>query len=600
MSENVNERKNIFVLVDEAHRTTTGDLGNYLVGALPNATLIGFTGTPIDKTAHGKGTFKVFGLFDEKGYLDKYSIRESIEDKTTVPLKYTLAPSKVPKEQLEKEFFSLVEAEGVSDIEDLNRILDRAINLKNFLKAQERIDKVAKFVAGHFKENVEPLGYKAFLVGVDREACVLLKEALDNYLPAEYSKVVYTAAHNDSEKLKKYYLSEDEEKRLRKSFLKPESMPKILIVTEKLLTGFDAPILYCMYLDKPVRDHTLLQAIARVNRPYEQLQNDKRIEKPCGLIVDFIGIFDNVEKALAFDSDVVASVIENLDVLKNRFADLMKKEASEYLKLLKEGSGDKIVEKIIDLVNNPKEREKFFEFYKELETLYEIISPDAFLRPYIDDYIQLSRMYEIAVNAKSVRPIMDLQKKTEELVRKNVSIQGLNGTLTPRAIDEQTLDAIKKDNSSDNSKVVNLARGLVNAIDTEGGAPFLVPLSDRASAIIEALSDRQTSTRDALIAIEKLIEEYNQAKREMAGKKMNLRTFSIYWVIKQANVKNPDAVTAQVGNLLNRYPNWKSNSAELCRLRAELYKVFIPAVGKDRMMALVDKILKVQPTGAAS
>jgi type I restriction enzyme, R subunit len=134
-------RTNVFVLVDEAHRTTSGDLGNYLVGALPNATFIGFTGTPIDRIAYGKGTFKVFGKDDEKGYLDKYSIAESIDDGTTLPLHYTLAPNdiRVPRAQLEKEFFALTEAEGIADIEELNKILDRAVNLKAFLKATDRI-----------------------------------------------------------------------------------------------------------------------------------------------------------------------------------------------------------------------------------------------------------------------------------------------------------------------------------------------------------------------------------------------------------------------------------------------------------------------------
>src|SRR3990170_3225791 len=177
-------RSNVFIFVDEAHRTTSGDLGNYLVAALPDATMIGFTGTPIDRIAYGKGTFKVFGKDDPQGYLDKYSISESIADGTTLLLHYTLAPNdiRVPQELLEKEFLDLAEAEGISDIEELNRILDKAIRLKAFLKASGRVEQVAQYVARHFRENVDPLGYKAFLVGVDREACALYKRALDRYL----------------------------------------------------------------------------------------------------------------------------------------------------------------------------------------------------------------------------------------------------------------------------------------------------------------------------------------------------------------------------------------------------------------------------------
>src|SRR5216683_4897794 len=133
MPANLNTRKNIFVLIDEAHRTTGGDLGNFLMAGLPNASFIGFTGTPVDKTAYGKGTFKTFGGEDDRGYLHKYSIAESIEDGTTLPLYYNLAPNHmlVPHELMEKEFFSLAEAEGIADIDELNRILERAINLKN-------------------------------------------------------------------------------------------------------------------------------------------------------------------------------------------------------------------------------------------------------------------------------------------------------------------------------------------------------------------------------------------------------------------------------------------------------------------------------------
>ncbi|MCX7855897.1 MAG: HsdR family type I site-specific deoxyribonuclease, partial [Anaerolineae bacterium] len=185
MPANLCTRSNVFVLVDEAHRSTGGDLGNYLMGALPNATYIGFTGTPIDRTAHGQGTFKVFGRDDPKGYLDKYSIRESIADGTTVPLHYALAPNelRVDRETLDREFLSLAELEGVSDIEDLNRVLDRAVTLRNMLKSPDRMRRIAQFVASHFREKIEPMGYKAFLVAVDREACCRYKEELDRLLP---------------------------------------------------------------------------------------------------------------------------------------------------------------------------------------------------------------------------------------------------------------------------------------------------------------------------------------------------------------------------------------------------------------------------------
>ena len=216
--------------MDEAHRTTGGDLGNYLMGALPNATYIGFTGTPIDRTAYGKGTFKVFGIDDPKGYLDKYSIRESVEDGTTVPLHYSLAPNdlRVDRETLEKEFLDLAELEGVSDIEELNTVLERAVTLKNMLKNRDRVDKVARFVAEHFRENVEPMGYKAFLVAVDREACVLYKEALDKYLPARGLGGRHQQRRQEGlgRPAEATWLPRSRRKRIRKAFRKPDEQPE--------------------------------------------------------------------------------------------------------------------------------------------------------------------------------------------------------------------------------------------------------------------------------------------------------------------------------------------------------------------------------------
>jgi type I restriction enzyme R subunit len=587
-------RENVFVLVDEAHRTTGGDLGNYLVAAVPNATMIGFTGTPIDRIAYGKGTFKVFGKDDEKGYLDKYSIAESIEDGTTLPLNYTLAPNdiRVPREQLEKEFLDLAEAQGISDIEELNKILDRAVNLKTFLKAADRVGKVARFVAQHFRENVEPLGYKAFLVAVDREACALYKKALDKHLPPEYSTVVYTSAHNDDEVLAEYRLSEDEEKRVRRAFVKRDSLPKILIVTEKLLTGFDAPVLYCMYLDKPMRDHTLLQAIARVNRPYE---DDEGIKKPAGYVLDFVGIFEKLESALAFDSDVVGSAIQNIDVLKSRFAALME-QAKPFLELCAGPIDDKAVERAIAVFEDKERREVFYKLFQELETLYEIISPDVFLRPYIEDYGKLTALYQIVVNAfsKKVALIRDLMKKTEELVKRSAIGTGLDTVMKPVSIDENTLKALKSSDGGEPPKVINLGKSLLATIKEEGEQqPFLIPISERTEAILEAYDDRQLSTQSALEQLARLMEEYLQAKREREKTGFDINTFTLFWLLKQAGAPDPGELAPKLEAAFRKYPNYRDNVAEERQLKAELYKLVLPAVGRESMVTVVKRMLEL-------
>ncbi len=595
--KDINTRDNIFVLVDEAHRTTGGDLGNYLLGALPNATLLGFTGTPIDKTAYGKGTFKTFGKEDDQGYLDKYSIAESIEDGTTVPLKYTLAPSeiRVPREQLEKDFLNLAQAQGVSDVDELNKILDHAMRLKTFLKSNDRVEKVASFVAKHFTENVEPMGYKAFLVAVDREACALYKEALDKLLPPEYSLPVYTSAQHDSERFPLVYqhqISPDLEKKARKLFPKPDTLPKIFIVTDKLLTGFDAPVLYCMYLDKPMRDHVLLQAIARVNRPFER---DEETHKSCGLVVDFVGIFEKLEEALAFDSDVVSGVIKDLDLLLDRFKDLMNGPAREYITLCKGSVDDKSVEKAIDIFTDHKKRIAFFLTYKKIEMLYEILSPSPDLRDFVEDFGSISLLYQIIRNAFRKKTILygDVAQKTEQLVREKAESSGFNTTLPVVKIDEKMLRAIRENGVSNKVKIINLVNSIRKTVfDEEGINPYLKPIGDRAEAIVEAYDERQISTEDALREMESLIQEIVEAKREQAEMGFDSRTFSFFWTLKHEGLDHPDKNAIVILAIFDRFPNHKENIAELRQLKAELYKVLHPLMGKESMVKVAQKLLR--------
>lgn len=588
-------RSNVFVLVDEAHRTTGGDLGNYLVAALPNATLLGFTGTPIDRTAYGQGTFKVFGVDDQpKGYLDKYSIRESLEDGTTVRLHYSLAANEVlaPRDILEKEFLALRKAEGVSDIEELNKILDEAIQLKTFLKVSDRVEKVAQFVAQHYREKVEPLGYKAFLVGVDRQACALYKQALDKHLPGDYSTVVYTSHHNDEDLLKKYRLSDDAERKVRKAFPRRSELPKILIVTEKLLTGYDAPVLYCMYLDKPMRDHALLQAIARVNRPYEDAEG---IKKPCGLVIDFVGIFDKLEKALAFDSDEVESVIKKLDVLKDRFAELMKGKANEYLPLCPSPRDDKAIEAALDALADKDAREAFYEFFRELQSLYEILSPDDFLREHMGAYHKLLELYIIARNKFRRRHHLykDIAKKTEMLVRQRGESFGIQQPTSAVPLDETALEALKTSEGTKPGRILNLARRIIDSAEAEGEQqPYLIPIGIRVEAVIDKLDDRQVSTAQAVTELEKLVREYLDARKEREQSGMDPETFAVYWVLKGEEASDPAATAKDVVQVLARHPNFAYNSAERRALKAALYKLLLPIAGKDRMVDLAEQILK--------
>jgi type I restriction enzyme R subunit len=594
MPANLNTRKNIFVLIDEAHRTTGGDLGNFLMAGLPNASFIGFTGTPVDKTAYGKGTFKTFGCEDDAGYLHKYSIAESIEDGTTLPLYYNLAPNEmlVPHEIMEKEFLALAETEGIADIEELNKILERAVTLKNFLKGTERVQKVARFVADHYRDNVEPLGYKAFLVGVDREACAFYKEALDQILPPSYSEIVFTGNNNDPAHLKKWHLDDKREKQIRKNFIKVGEWPKILIVTEKLLTGFDAPILYAMYLDKPMRDHTLLQAIARVNRPYEN--EAAEMVKPHGLVLDFVGIFDKLERALAFDSDEINAIVKDLGLLKQLFKTKMQSKAPAYLGLVTRMFNDKDVDNLIEHFRDKERRKEFFKEYKEIEMLYEIISPDAFLRPFLDDYATLSSIYAVVRNAYAIKVQLDraFQRKTNELVRKHIG--GKISTQPPEpyaVIDVSTIEAIKRRKEGEATKVINLVKSIERTAEENSDDPFLIALSERAKAVQESFENRQTTTTAALVELLREIEKNQQRKREQTAKGLDALTYFVLCQMTDDGITNPERVSRKVAEAFAKFPNWRRSEAELREVRQQVtFAVFAEEDDMTKVAATVEAL----------
>ena len=306
------------------------------MAALPNSTIIGFTGTPIARTAHGEGTFKIFGADDDQGYLDKYSIAESIEDETTLPIRHMMAPSEmtVPAAQLDREFFALTELEGVTDVDELNRVLDQAVGLRTFLTADDRIEKVAAFRRSALSGERAASRIQGVLGSGQPRSLRQIQTRTGQAHTSRNGSCRYTRRTPmtlwKGPLVAELQLSEEREKDVRLTFKKSSEDPKLLIVTDKLLTGFDAPLLYCMYLDKPMRDHVLLQAIARVNRPYVDGGGHS---KSIGLVVDFVGVLRELRKALQFDSSDVSGAIEDLDLLMHDFQDKIVKAKGELPRL---------------------------------------------------------------------------------------------------------------------------------------------------------------------------------------------------------------------------------------------------------------------------
>lgn len=430
----LNPRDNIIVMVDEAHRTQEGDLGEKMRTALPNAFFFGLTGTPINRT--DKNTFATFGAEEDRtGYMSRYSFSDSIRDGATLPLHFEPVPVElhVDKEKLDREFDALTDRAGLSR-EDRNE-LSRRVNMRAIMYNPSRIRKVCEHIVRHFRERIEPNGYKGQVVVYDRECCLMYKAVLDELLGEESSTIVMDTNNDKEDRYKKYRRDRDAEGRVLDTFRDAASPLKLVIVTSKLLTGFDAPILQVMYLDKPMKDHTLLQAICRTNRTYDQ-------GKTYGLIVDYIGIFDDVARALDFDENSMRRIITNIEEIKKQFPALLRKCLGYFPGVDRTVEGWEGLMAAQECLPTNKEKDAFAADYRVLNRAWDALSPNGFLTSFKADYQWLSRVYE------SVKPVdgrgaliwASLGAKTIELVHQNVTVGEAQEDMDILAMDADLID----------------------------------------------------------------------------------------------------------------------------------------------------------------
>ena len=397
-------------------------------------------------------------------------------------------------------------------------------------------------------------------------------------------------------------LSEEQEKDVRLMFKKASEDPKLLIVTDKLLTGFDAPLLYCMYLDKPMRDHVLLQAIARVNRPYVDAMG---IGKPIGLVVDFVGVLRELRKALQFDSSDVSGVIEDLDLLMHDFHDKIAEAKAIYLDnvdggrvaetwaayAVAGGSADELLEQVVyTRFLDPDARKGFFEAYKDIEALWEILSPSSDLRDHIDTFRRLTHLYAVVRNAYADRPdfVADLAHKTQRLVEESATIHGLGNLTKSVTFDLRTLTALRNESGPDEAKVFNLVRGLQMEVESEPELESILrPLKERAESVLKGLEERTTTGLAAMDILEALAKEKEAAIIAARGSTLPPRAFGVYWTLKEDEALKAAGVSAmefaeEAHKLVDRFPNAAVNADEQRRLRTSLYNPLLRVESGER------------------
>jgi type I restriction enzyme R subunit len=379
--------------------------------------------------------------------------------------------------------------------------------IKAFVKKPERIKRIAEDISNHFKEIVEPTELKAIIVTIDREACVMYKEAIDKFLPPSYSEVVMTFNPNDRGIIKDYF------DQMRKKYgtsnlkdihqiiidnFKTKKEPKILIVTDMLITGFDAPTLWTMYLDKPLKEHRVLQAIARTNRPF--------LNKKFGLIVDYIGVLKDLEMAFekfeARDADDFRVVIRRLDKEKEEFKDLLKKALRIFENVKREDTHESL-ESALNVLVDPDVAKEFETTMKELMKSYEMLKGEPFLKPYLSDYTWLTKIY-IAYNKRFKKANIDelkigeLSKKTIQLIQQTIDIKEIDDIFPTLSVDEKYIEVLRKTLPKTIGGAVDVLTNILYEIRIHSSSPFFINLSKEVKRTYEELRTRKIEIEEAI------------------------------------------------------------------------------------------------------
>lgn len=521
--ENINQ--NIIVLSDEAHRDNEGISAINLRHALPHAFYFGFTGTPIDKKT--LNTHRNFGEEGER-YLDYYSIQQAIDDGATLPVTYEARLSKfhINTEEFDEEFMVLTHELNDKNREDLT---ERFARKASFIKLDDRIHAICRDIVEHYRAYIEPNGFKAQIVCYDRETTAKYKEILDALIPPDWCAVIYSPgdANIDTDHLRKYNTTKRQQEELIESFKNLSSSLRFLIVCDMLLTGFDAPIEQVMYLDKPLRDHNLLQAIARTNRVYPN--------KGCGKIIDYFGITRDLHEALNFDESIISTAMVPIEKLKNEFAQTMNQLQDLFEGINQKDPSIENLRRCMKIFeDNEKKQEYFKTKYSLAKTLFEILSPDPFLHPYIRPFEWYTHV-NIAFHNKFMKDseenvLEEYGEKVKEMIREKVDFEGITKTFKELKIyDMYLFERLNKLPEKD--KAIALERLLTEEIKANiDSDPTFIQFGERLSKINKEFESQQIDLSERIKRYSKLLEDIKNRADIAKEKGLSLREYGLYLI----------------------------------------------------------------------
>jgi type I restriction enzyme R subunit len=448
----LNTRDNIIVFVDEAHRTQEGTLADDMRTALPNARFFGLTGTPISDKE--RNTFKLFGDPSDPGYvMNTYSMERSIVDGASVPVhvETRLVDFHLNRDALDEAFAQMADEEELTE-EEREFLSSKAAHVKTILLNPERIKAVCKDILDHFEAKIAPTGMKAQVVAFDRELVVaynteLKRLIVERGLPHEIA-VVMTVGTTKEEPVAwaQFALDRAQEAHVKARFNDPGDDLDFLIVTSKLLTGFDSPIEQVQYLDKPLRRHTLFQAITRTNRRYTHPVTGQ--DKTHGLIVDYIGLGNQIGAALkAADPDTGGQRPIDIEGLAGEFEARLDLALARFAGIDRKDNSFAALQDALQRLTETETRDAFAKDFTGVTTLWEFLDPHEVLDKHRSDYKWLAKVYE-AMKPSGVSNALlwhRLGPKTLALVHGNISNVHVTGSgLEEVVVDPDAIEAIRK------------------------------------------------------------------------------------------------------------------------------------------------------------
>lgn len=542
----LSKRDDILVIADEAHRSHYGidatmkfdmekliaykkyGVAKYLHDALPNAKYIGFTGTPVETKDHS--TTNVFGEI-----IDVYDMTQAIEDGSTVPIHYESRMARVGLNEklLESidEYYKTIEEEGLADSEQIRKSQKAMANIKQILEDPNRLEMIVKDIINHYEDRKDLVANKAMIVAYSRNAAYTMYKKLLELKP-DYKDMVHmiiTPNNNDPEDMQVAIGTKKDKKELEVEFKDPTSNFKIAIVVDMWLTGFDVPSLGTMYMDKPMKAHNLMQAIARVNRVYQ--------DKTGGLIVDYIGLkkwlldalktYTERDQSKIIDSDeIIKLLLDKIELIRNLFHGF---DYSKFNELDKKGKYNLINEGANYILETEDSKKRFLRYSYDVKGLYSLCTGK------LDNVYKEEVLYIIAVRSFISKlnggklDVKEINKKVAELLEKAIkedeliNISSIQKSNVLNLLNYEMLNKLLQMKSK-NIAIEILNRVLKEYIEKASGINLVLKekFSERFKKIVDSYNER-TSFTDIEQLLSNMIQFMKEIEAEIeAGNEYNL------------------------------------------------------------------------------